>query len=101
VGGLHPPIDDRTRQLLPLLFLDRVKHRRRGRTRISRKNQATLPIDALRAAGLKPGDELVVQAAGSGRIVLVRAADLIDRHAGKAPGVYPPDYLRDLGNEWR
>jgi bifunctional DNA-binding transcriptional regulator/antitoxin component of YhaV-PrlF toxin-antitoxin module len=101
VGGLHPPIDDRTRQLLPLLLLDRVKHRRRGRTRISRKNQATLPIDALRAAGLKPGDELVVQAAGSGRIVLVRAADLIDRHAGKAPGVYPPDYLRDLRNEWR
>ena len=81
--------------------MDEVKHRRRGRTRISRKNQATLPVDALRAAGLKPGDELVVQAAGNGRIVLVRAADLIDRHAGKAAGVYPPDYLRDLRSEWR
>jgi AbrB family looped-hinge helix DNA binding protein len=82
--------------------VDQVKHRRRrGRTRISRKNQATLPVDALRQAGLKPGDELVVEAAGAGRIVLVRADDLVERHAGKAPGVYPPDYLRQLRDEWR
>ncbi len=63
-----------------------VKHRRRGVTRISRKNQATIPVDALRQAGLKPGDELIVEAAGAGRVVLVRAVDLVDRHAGKAPG---------------
>jgi len=78
-----------------------VKHRRRGHTRISRKNQATLPIEALRQAGLKPGDELRVEAAGAGRIVLVRAVDLIERHAGKAPGVYPPGYLDQLRDEWR
>jgi bifunctional DNA-binding transcriptional regulator/antitoxin component of YhaV-PrlF toxin-antitoxin module len=78
-----------------------VKQRRRGHTRISRKNQATLPVDALRQAGLKPGDELVVEAAGAGRIVLVLVEDLVDRHAGKAPGVYPPDYLRELRDEWR
>jgi hypothetical protein len=42
-----------------------------------------------------------VESAGAGRIVLVRAADLVERHAGKAPGVYPPDYLTDLRNEWR
>ena len=87
---------------MSLLAMDVVKHtRRRGRTRISRKHQATLPIDALRQAGLKPGDELVVEAAGAGRIVLVRADDLVERHAGKAPGVYPPDYLRELRDEWR
>jgi bifunctional DNA-binding transcriptional regulator/antitoxin component of YhaV-PrlF toxin-antitoxin module len=78
-----------------------VKHRRRGHTRISRKHQATLPVDALRQAGLKAGDELVVEAAGAGRIVLVRVADMIERHAGKAPGVYPPEYLTELRNEWR
>jgi bifunctional DNA-binding transcriptional regulator/antitoxin component of YhaV-PrlF toxin-antitoxin module len=78
-----------------------VKHRRRGQTRISRKNQATLPVDALRQAGLKAGDELVVEAAGPGRIVLVRAVDLIEEHAGKAPGIYPPDYLNELREEWR
>jgi len=82
--------------------VDEVKHRRRrGYTRISRKHQATLPVDALRQAGLKAGDELMVEAAGVGRIVLVRADDLIERHAGKAPGVYPPDYLRKLREEWR
>ena len=79
----------------------KVKQRRRGHTRISTKNQATLPVDALRQAGLKPGDELVVEAAGAGRIVLVRAEDPIDRHAGKAPGVYAPNYLRELRDEWR
>jgi bifunctional DNA-binding transcriptional regulator/antitoxin component of YhaV-PrlF toxin-antitoxin module len=94
-------VDTGTGLALPLPSLEIVKHRRRGRTRISSKNQATLPVDALRAAGLKPGDELVVQAAGSGRIVLVRAADLIDGHAGKAPGVYAPDALHDLRSEWR
>jgi AbrB family looped-hinge helix DNA binding protein len=81
--------------------MSEVKHRHRGHTRISRKNQATIPIDALRQAGLKPGDELMVEAAGAGRIVLVRAADVVERHAGKAPGVYPPNYLAELRDEWR
>jgi bifunctional DNA-binding transcriptional regulator/antitoxin component of YhaV-PrlF toxin-antitoxin module len=81
--------------------MEDVKHRRRGHTRISRKNQATLPMEALRQAGLKPGDELRVEAAGAGRIVLVRTVDLIERHAGKAPGVYPPGYLDQLRDEWR
>jgi len=58
-------------------------------------------MEALRQAGLKPGDELRVEAAGAGRIVLVRAVDLIERHAGKAPGVYPPGYLDQLRDEWR
>lgn len=80
--------------------MDKVKPRRRGYTRISRKNQATLPAEALRQAGLKPGDELKVEAAGAGRIVLARAVDLIQRHAGKAAGVYPPGYLDQLRDEW-
>ena len=81
--------------------MDQVKHRRRGRTRISSKHQATLPVDALRQAGLKPGDELVVESAGAGRIVLKLADDLVARHAGKAAGVYPPGYLDALRDEWR
>ncbi|GAC1314231.1 MAG: hypothetical protein NVSMB2_03360 [Chloroflexota bacterium] len=81
--------------------MNQVKHRRRGHTRISRKNQATLPVDALRQAGLKVGDELIVESAGAGRIVLVRAVDLVEKHAGQAPGVYPPGYLNELRGEWR
>ena len=81
--------------------MEEVKHRRRrGRTRISRKHQATLAVDALRQAGLKPGDELIVESAGAGRIVLVRAVDLIERHAGKAPGVYSSGYLDQIRSEW-
>jgi bifunctional DNA-binding transcriptional regulator/antitoxin component of YhaV-PrlF toxin-antitoxin module len=74
--------------------------RARGRTRLSRKNQATIPVDALRRAGLKPGDELVVEAAGPGRILLARADDVLDRHAGRLTGVYGKDYLERLRREW-
>lgn len=75
--------------------------RRRGYTRVSRKHQATIPVDALRKAGLKTGDELRVEAAGPGRIVLVRADNLIERYAGSLPDVYPVDYLQELREEWR
>jgi len=75
--------------------------RRRGQTRISAKNQATIPVEALRRAGLKSGDELRVEAAGPGRIVLVRVADAIARHAGRLTGTYTPGYLARLRREWR
>ncbi len=81
--------------------MEQVKHRRRGTTRISRKHQATIPVEALRRAGLKPGDELVVEAAGAGRIVLARADDPIARFAGALRGVYPPGDLDRLRDEWR
>jgi bifunctional DNA-binding transcriptional regulator/antitoxin component of YhaV-PrlF toxin-antitoxin module len=84
------------------LFVTKVKvMRQRGRTRLSAKNQATIPVEALRRAGLKPGDELLVQAAGAGRIVLMRSDDPIARHAGALTGVYPKGYLRQLRREWR
>ena len=75
--------------------------RRRGHTRISTKNQATLPVEARRKAGLKPGDELRVEAAGAGRLILVRADEMIKRHAGRLTGVYPKGYLERLRREWR
>lgn len=75
--------------------------RRRGRTRISAKNQATIPADALKRAGLEAGDELRVEAAGAGRIVLVRADDPIERLKGCLTGVYPKGYLDKLRREWR
>ena len=56
--------------------------RRRGRTRISAKNQATIPVAALRRAGLKPGDELRVEAAGAGRIILTRVEETLAGYTG-------------------
>jgi bifunctional DNA-binding transcriptional regulator/antitoxin component of YhaV-PrlF toxin-antitoxin module len=78
-----------------------VKKRRKGFTRISAKYQATIPVDVLRQAGVKPGDELRAVAAGAGRILLERDTDLIARHAGNLAGVYREGELDALRDEWR
>jgi bifunctional DNA-binding transcriptional regulator/antitoxin component of YhaV-PrlF toxin-antitoxin module len=68
---------------------------------ISRKNQLTLPIEALRAAGLEPGDDVRVQVVGPGRLELVRTDELVDQFAGVFDAtVYPDGYLDDLRREW-
>jgi bifunctional DNA-binding transcriptional regulator/antitoxin component of YhaV-PrlF toxin-antitoxin module len=80
---------------------DEVKPRRqRGRTRISAKNQVTLPVEALAAAGLKVGDRLRADVSGPGQITLVREVDPVERFAGALTGVYPDGYLDDLRREW-
>lgn len=76
-------------------------HRRRGHTRISAKNQATIPVAALRSAGLKPGDALRVEAAGAGRIVLSRVEETLATYAGRLTGTYPKGALKRLRREWR
>lgn len=77
------------------------KRHRRGRTRISAKNQISVPVDALRRAGLKTGDELRVERATPGRIVLVRAERPLEHFAGSLRDAYPPGYLAELRGEWR
>jgi len=68
---------------------------------ISRKNQVTLPADALREAGLEPGDDVRVQVTGPGRLELVRADDLVAEFAGIFDDtVYPAGYLEELRREW-
>ncbi len=78
-----------------------VKRRQRGRTRISAKNQATIPVVALRRAGLKPGDAVQVEAIGAGRIVLTRVEETLAGYAGRLTGVYPKGSLQKLRREWR
>ena len=75
--------------------------RRRGVTRISAKNQVTIPVDVLERAGLKSGTTVRVDADGAGRIVLVRDDDPVTRFAGMFTGLYPKGYLKKLRSEWR
>jgi len=86
---------------IALLLMKEVKKRRRGFTRISAKHQATIPVQALKEAGLKPGDEVRVVAAGRGRLVLERDLNLVERYAGTLRGVYEPGELDRLRDEWR
>jgi len=70
--------------------------------RLSSKNQITVPVDALREAGIKPGDELVVRAAGPGRLEVNLAEDVVSRFAGVLPpGTYPPAEERITRRPWR
>lgn len=81
-------------------FMDKVKDRRRGATRISSKHQITIPADALRAAGLAIGERVVARADGPGRVVLEREEDMIAAFAGSMTGVYTHGELDELRSEW-
>lgn len=68
--------------------------------RVSTKNQITLPVAAMRAAGLEPGDEVTIRAEGVGEIVIVARTSRVRRHAGIANGIYRPEELDQLRDEW-
>jgi bifunctional DNA-binding transcriptional regulator/antitoxin component of YhaV-PrlF toxin-antitoxin module len=81
--------------------MQEVKRRRRGRTTVSSKNQVTLPVDALARAGLATGDQLAVEVRGPGELVLRRVVDPVERYSGTLTGIYEPDELDRLRDEWR
>jgi len=78
----------------------RVRERRRGTSRISAKNQITIPAEALRNAGLEAGDRVVAHADGAGRVILEREHDVVAELAGALTGTYRPTELDDLRSEW-
>lgn len=80
--------------------MSEVKKRRRGRTRITRQHQVTIPVDAMRSSGLDAGDTVVVRADGPGRVVLTRETDLLDEIAGSLTGAYESGELEALRDEW-
>ena len=85
----------------PLLMSDEVKSSVRSRTtKISRKHQVTIPVEALRRSGLGPGDRIEVIATDDGRVVFRRAGNPFDEFAGALTGAYPEGHLFSLRDEW-
>jgi AbrB family looped-hinge helix DNA binding protein len=68
--------------------------------KISSKNQITLPVEAMRAAGLHPGDEVTVHATGDGEILVAAHGSRVRRHAGIANGIFRDGDLDRLRDEW-
>ncbi|HXB65130.1 MAG TPA: AbrB/MazE/SpoVT family DNA-binding domain-containing protein [Solirubrobacteraceae bacterium] len=68
---------------------------------MSSKNQVTLPIKAMRAVGLQAGDEITVRPTPDGEIVIAARGSRVRRHAGIATGIYKPQELDRLRDEWR
>jgi bifunctional DNA-binding transcriptional regulator/antitoxin component of YhaV-PrlF toxin-antitoxin module len=78
----------------------RVKQRRRGWTRVSAKNQVTIPVEALQRAGIRTGDRLRAEVRGPGQVMLVRDEDPLETFAGALTGVYGPGEVDELRDEW-
>lgn len=74
------------------------------RTKVSSKNQVTLPVAALAAAHMKSGDILQVEVEGDGVLRLVRyrdpRLDLLEEIIGSAPGISAAANLEELRDEW-
>ena len=69
-------------------------------SKVSSKNQVTLPVEVMRAAGLAPGDEVAVRRVGEGEILIAARGSRVRRHAGIASGIYQPGELDRLRDEW-
>ncbi len=71
---------------------------------MSSKNQVTLPVAALRAAGVGVGDVLRVEVEGDGVFRLVRERDpwweLFEQTAGSDLGITTRDELEEMRDEW-
>ncbi len=68
--------------------------------RVSSKNQVTIPVDVMRAAGLRPGDEVAIRAARDGEVILATRGSRVRRHAGIAAGIYQDGEVDRLRDEW-
>jgi AbrB family looped-hinge helix DNA binding protein len=68
----------------------------KGMPRISSKHQITLPVESLERAGLKPGDEVRIEADGADRIVVERIQRNPAEALGIFDGLYEPGYLERL-----
>ncbi|MGD0198579.1 MAG: AbrB/MazE/SpoVT family DNA-binding domain-containing protein [Solirubrobacteraceae bacterium] len=68
-------------------------------SRISTKNQVTIPVAALEESGLRAGEQVVVEPLGDGELRVRRSTLTFEDAFGALTGSYPPDYLARLDAE--
>lgn len=83
--------------MLPFTIVRKVKGKV---SRVSAKNQVTIPVEALRRAGMEAGARVVIRAEGPGRVVLEREDDPLEEFAGMFTGQYEAETLTRLRDEW-
>lgn len=72
-----------------------------GRSRVSSKHQITIPVRAMRDAGLREGDVVQVRVEGPGRVVIARLDDMLEEYAGTlSSGGELGRSVRRLREEW-
>ncbi len=80
------------------------KVKREPKTKVSSKNQITLPVAALREANVNPGDVLRVEVLEDGVFRLIRERDpwweLFEESAGSDLGITTRDELEEMRDEW-
>ena len=69
--------------------------------RISSKHQVILPVEALSSAGLRPGDEVAIEADGPDVITVRRVARDVEDGFGVFDGLFEPGHLEALRAEER
>ena len=67
--------------------------------RISSKNQVTIPVAALAEAGLRAGDEVVVEPVEGGELRVRRGELTFESAFGALTDAYPAGYLERLDAE--
>jgi AbrB family looped-hinge helix DNA binding protein len=68
-------------------------------TRISTKNQITIPVAALDEVGLHAGERVTVEPAGDGELRIRRSTTTFEDAFGTLTGTYPAGYLAQLDAE--
>jgi AbrB family looped-hinge helix DNA binding protein len=68
-------------------------------TRISSKNQITIPTAALEEADLHRGDDVLVEAVKEGELIVRRGMPTLESAFGALTGLYPEGYLERLDRE--
>jgi AbrB family looped-hinge helix DNA binding protein len=68
-------------------------------SRISTKNQITIPVAALEEVGLQAGEEVTIEPNGDGELRIRRSTGSFDEAFGALTGAYPVHYLALLDSE--